>query len=202
MEDINDSLGETVIKEVVEKLQSKSPGMRLQRSREAAGLSVADVANALYLTSTHIERLEADEYTATVGLTFERGYLRSYARLLQLSEDDIIDEFNQLGLQEPEFEVPSGLYGKPITSKHFHYARWIGIAAVIVLLLSLVIWWQEQRPGADEYMPTVLVDHVDVNNKPGAANETVPAVIAKQTEKNAPTLATVETEEDAYNYAM
>jgi len=61
-------------------------------AREHRGQSLIDVANALYLNVTLLEQIEMGEFSnRRFAPVFMRGYVRSYAKYLQLSET-IIDE--------------------------------------------------------------------------------------------------------------
>ena len=62
-------------------------GPRLREAREAAGLSVADVAKRLKMPIRVIESLEAGEGGRRESPVFVRGQLRSYARLLGVRID-------------------------------------------------------------------------------------------------------------------
>jgi cytoskeleton protein RodZ len=65
-------------------------GRRLETTREALGLSVEDVAAELKLPARTILALEADDFDHLPGPTFVRGYLRAYARLVDLPGDDLV----------------------------------------------------------------------------------------------------------------
>ncbi|MDO9244754.1 MAG: helix-turn-helix domain-containing protein [Rhodocyclaceae bacterium] len=58
-------------------------GQRLRAAREAAHLSVAEVADSIKFSPRQIELLEADDYAGLPGATIVRGFVRSYARLLK-----------------------------------------------------------------------------------------------------------------------
>lgn len=60
------------------------PGQYLCRAREARGLSIGDIARTLKFSERQIEALERDEYQLLPGVTFIRGFIRSYARLVKL----------------------------------------------------------------------------------------------------------------------
>ena len=62
-------------------------GRRLRQAREAAGLSVAEVAQRLKMPVRVIESLEAGEGGRRDAPVFVRGQLRSYARLLGVRID-------------------------------------------------------------------------------------------------------------------
>ena len=59
-------------------------GQRLRTAREAAGLSVQDVATRLRMPVRVVESLEAEDWSRLGAPVFIRGQLRSYGRLLGL----------------------------------------------------------------------------------------------------------------------
>jgi cytoskeleton protein RodZ len=65
-------------------------GGSLRLAREAAGLSVIDVAQSLKFSPKQVELLEAGNYAALPGHTIVRGFTRSYARLLGLDADALV----------------------------------------------------------------------------------------------------------------
>lgn len=65
-------------------------GAELRAARERAGLSVIDVAQRLKFAARQIEALEADNIDALPGLTFVRGFVRSYAKMLGLDADHLV----------------------------------------------------------------------------------------------------------------
>ena len=73
------------------------PGQRLQSAREAISLSIEEVSARLHLDTRTLGNLEADNYDKLPAPTFVRGYLRSYARLLNISADrsDLGHTFNR-----------------------------------------------------------------------------------------------------------
>lgn len=77
------------------------PGIQLRKARELRRFSLRDVAVQLHLRLDIIDAIENDNYAALPGSTFVRGYLRGYARLVGISEDNIIQSFNNLvGIQD------------------------------------------------------------------------------------------------------
>lgn len=69
-------------------------GRRLALAREARGLSVGDAAQALKLTLRQVEALEEERFERLPGTAFARGFLRNYARLVQLDPEPLIAEFD------------------------------------------------------------------------------------------------------------
>ena len=70
------------------------PGVLLRAGRESAGLSIEQVADKLHLLQSVIVSLETDSYDRIRGETFVRGYLRNYARLLGISDDEVMARYN------------------------------------------------------------------------------------------------------------
>jgi cytoskeleton protein RodZ len=70
--------------------QEPGPGRRLREERERLGITVREVAEHLNLTAAVVHAIEADDYSRLPGPVFVRGYLRAYARLLQLDPQPLL----------------------------------------------------------------------------------------------------------------
>jgi cytoskeleton protein RodZ len=68
-----------------------SVGSQLRAAREQLGLSVEDVVAKIKLASRQIIALEADDFAALPETAFMRGFVRSYAKLLQLDPQPLLD---------------------------------------------------------------------------------------------------------------
>jgi cytoskeleton protein RodZ len=71
-----------------------SAGEQLRTLREARGWSTAQVANQLNLATRQIEALEQDNYAALPGMVIVRGFVRSYAKILQADATPILAAIN------------------------------------------------------------------------------------------------------------
>lgn len=67
-----------------------SPGAVLRRARESRGLDIEDVAQALKLSPRQIAAIEADAFDQLNGVTFARGFVRNYARLLDIDPSPLL----------------------------------------------------------------------------------------------------------------
>ena len=118
-----------------------SPGALLRDRRLALNLNEWDIAREMRLQTQYILDLEADNFDAFSSLAFVRGYLRGYAKLVGVSEVDVMQLFNQLSLQDKvAASVP-----KYITRDKRHgdrYWRWMGLGVIAFIAISLVLWWQ------------------------------------------------------------
>lgn len=70
---------------------SPRPGRALAEARVARNLTVAEVAQQLKLSPSQVEALEADSYARLPGPVFVRGFVRNYARLLDLDAEAMAD---------------------------------------------------------------------------------------------------------------
>ena len=89
--------------------EATSVGGYLRAAREAKGLSVAEVAKMLKLSARQIESLEADDWQRLPCTTIIRGFVRNYARLLDINVEPLMGELDRARLPgAPELEVPVG----------------------------------------------------------------------------------------------
>ena len=66
-------------------------GQQLRQAREERGLSVAQVAKATHIRPHYIEALEADNFTFLPSMTHGRGFVRAYARYLNINPAPMLD---------------------------------------------------------------------------------------------------------------
>ncbi|KER83604.1 helix-turn-helix domain-containing protein [Xanthomonas arboricola] len=72
--------------------QEKGCGQHLRDAREAAGLSVDDVASKLRMPAHVVRSLEQEEWQRLGAPVFVRGQLRSYARLLHVDLEPLLQQ--------------------------------------------------------------------------------------------------------------
>ncbi|MCO5055703.1 helix-turn-helix domain-containing protein [Thermomonas sp.] len=109
-------------------------GERLRAAREAAGMSVEDVALKLRMTTRVVRSLEAEDWSRLGAPVFVRGQVRSYSRLLGLTTAPMMDALD-VGPVEP-----TRLVSRTHTPKLQWWAEQLGRRLVyIVLTLSLAI---------------------------------------------------------------
>jgi len=129
-----------------------SPGTVVREAREAAGLSIDDVAQQLKLAPRQVQALESDDYEHLPGRTFVRGFLRNYARLLGLDATALLaalPDGNMASLDRPSISPTTRVMGELPTdarSKAGH-ARWaIPLAFVALVAIAAAYMW---RPGGE-----------------------------------------------------
>lgn len=109
-------------------------GERLKRAREAAGMSIDDVAAKLHMPARIVRSLEAEDWSRLGAPVFVRGQVRSYSRLMGLVTAPMMEALD-VGPVEP-----SHLVSRTHTPKAQWWAEQIGRRLVyIVLTLFLVV---------------------------------------------------------------
>ena len=110
------------------------PGQRLRAAREQLGLTERQVAERLHLSTTYVKALEADDYERLPEAAFVKGYLRNYARLLELPADDIANLYQQISEEEQAQPLPSDERPAPRPAFQFKpWMLWSAVAALIVV---------------------------------------------------------------------
>lgn len=126
-------------------IQQKTPtgfGERLKNAREALHLTEKEAAARLHLNPNIIQILESESFKDAPPVTFMRGYLKSYARLLNFTEQEISVASDNLGLNiQPSCGTVSPLLNTNNLYKSDRYVHWITYLVVSVLLVMMGIWW-------------------------------------------------------------
>lgn len=69
-------------------------GSQLRAAREKKGMSVGDIATALKLGGRQVEALESGDWQRLPGHTFIRGFVRNYARLVQVDPSPLMAQLD------------------------------------------------------------------------------------------------------------
>lgn len=118
-----------------------SPGGLLRRRREKRALSVAEVAKRLHLDAGIIEALEKDNYARIASPAYAKGYLASYARLVEADSERISALFDSIAPAEPPAIAPAVKPPMQVSSSH-HGLRALTCLIVLGLIVLFVIWYR------------------------------------------------------------
>lgn len=142
-----------------------TPQFSLAQLRERQGLSQDQVASSLRLLVSQVRALEEGDYGKLPSSVFARGYLRSYARLLGVSGDDLVREFDRsYGGEQTSAPIrsisrvqPSGTSGAGVS---------LSMLLLVVVIVATTFWWWKTQYGHDvtqTHLPesTVAVDTAD-----------------------------------------
>lgn len=131
-------------------------GARLKAAREAMHLETKDVASQLRLNERIILMLESGHYEKDLPLTFLKGYIRSYGKLLQLSDDEIKQAIDPIQPfvhhTDPALLPPAD---GDITSKNVRMQ--FASAFIALTVVGLVgTWWHNHTTSANAPLLTAL----------------------------------------------
>ena len=113
-------------------------GQRLLRARLARQLSIEEVAGQLHLQVRHLDALEQQDLSRLPGPSYICGYLRAYAKFLNLPSDEIVE--NYPGVREHIAGVKSTLVStKLYTPRTLETSQsrpaWLGAVGMLAALL-------------------------------------------------------------------
>jgi len=147
--------------------ESFSVGKTLRAAREQMDLSVNDVANRIKFAPRQIESLEADDYALLPEAAFVRGFVRSYARLLELDPAKLIaglplshakDASAAHEVKSVEIPMPTAL------SARRHNIALLAVGLVIALSVAIFERLNDSTPEVTEAVVSANVQVIDLPN--------------------------------------
>ena len=151
--------------------QEKGCGQQLRDAREAAGLSVDDVAGKLRMPAHVVRSLEQEEWQRLGAPVFVRGQLRSYARLLRVDLDPLLQQTTIAPVEPVKLvshtHTPRARRILESTARKAMYVVITGVFAVPV--------WYATRSHLDGQGPST----VSLDSMPDAAKTGTPARTAE-----------------------
>ena len=171
------------------------PGDRLQAARIEAGLTIDDIANRMHLSNSILEAIEENDFDEITAPIFVKGYLRAYARILSLDEEEMIQQYiNFYSYEDPPINSTSNT--SPEISSDDARIKWTTYVVIFVLCGLLAAWWwnknQEQNAGE-----VVSLDAEQTQTDVELTNESSQPVIVESSEKNTETIIAATTVEDS-----
>lgn len=136
-------------------LSMRDVGKLLAEARAKAVLSTEDAATRLCLRPQQIEAIESGEVDALPGQTFVRGLIRSYAKLLQIDAEPLVEAHRR----HAPGAVPGQMNLKwehiPITETvRRGWLPYIQLAVVIGMLLGAWMVYMDYFAGQPDEAPT------------------------------------------------
>jgi cytoskeleton protein RodZ len=116
------------------------PGERLQAARIEQGLTLDDVPTRMHLSAKILEAIEDNNFEEITAPIFVKGYLRAYARIVSLDEDDMIDQYIDFYSEEdPPISSISNITSElSVTDLRI---KWTTYILLLIIGVSLAAWW-------------------------------------------------------------
>ncbi|QIZ50360.1 cytoskeleton protein RodZ [Dickeya zeae] len=151
-----------------------TPGERLRGAREQLGLTQQVVAERLCLKLSTVREIEDNNTPAGLAPTFLRGYIRSYARLVHLPEDELLPMLEKQVMPSRVSNVApmqSLALGKSRKKRDGWLMLFTWLILIGVLGLTVAWWWQNHQAQQQEI--NSMVDHATAsqNRNGGQASD-------------------------------
>lgn len=134
-------------KEIPQQGLSVNVGMALREARERMGVSVSDIAERTKFAPRQVEALEANDFAHLPEATFLRGFVRSYARVLQLDEAALVSALpvepsQQVSAKTSTIDAPF----PTLQSLRRANMLWLAGALGVALVLGLFVFLHDGEP--------------------------------------------------------
>ena len=152
---------------------AQNPGAMLRAARDAAGLSVAEVAHRLKLTERFVEVIETNDRQRFQPVAYMRGYLRNYARLLDIDPAPLLAA---LAVEPSSAPSPDSVEGRRRKGGSLALTLTMAVIGLIIAALLFVVW-QRSAPengtieGADPAPPSSVVEPAATAESPTGVRE-------------------------------
>jgi len=169
-------------------------GDRLRLAREAAGLSLADVATRTRITQRHLAAIEKSDYSELPGRTYITGFARAYARAVDLPEADVGAAIRQELEDDAHGSRPLYEAYEPTDPARLPTARLTWTLVIVTLLLASAYGvWRFLSVEPDEALIAAQNRDADASEAPqndAAATPATKAGGAAAVAANAPVVLT------------
>jgi len=146
-------------------------GLELRKERESRGIALESITDATKISSRHLVALETGHFDYLPGGVFNKGIVRSYARVVGLDENTWVNRFmvayqNSGQLKDDDAswiafaENVGSSRPRPIDSRPQMRLKWAGVAVLLVALAAL--GWFVWHFVSDKMAAQVPVPHTAV----------------------------------------
>ncbi|WGV18818.1 MULTISPECIES: RodZ domain-containing protein [unclassified Pseudomonas] len=146
----------------------QNPGELLRQAREKRDWSQAEVARKLNLTVSSLNHVETGAFDKLPGHTFARGYIRAYAKLMDLDQAALVEAFDRYtGTHAKGSDVHSlGRIEEPVRLSH-NILRGVSLLLLVAVVGGGFVWWQDQGSLRGKELAKIALEHVEVESADG-----------------------------------
>ncbi len=151
--------------EIVQDQQAATAGQRLRAAREAAGMSLEDVATTTRIPTRHLENLENSQWDKMPAPTYSIGFAKNYAAAVGLERGEIADQLRaELGGARPTTSQ-SEMFEPADPARSFPKWLLLAVALAVVAVVIGARWWQTREYSEDGQ---VFADNAPAENAAAA----------------------------------
>lgn len=152
----------------VENPVHSSAGQRLRTAREAQQYTLEQASRHLHLDIQTLTSIEADETPDHIPVTYLRGYLRAYAKWLDLPSEEIVAEFNRKHEDTTTLTGLQSLSALPASSHGGGGGNWLKPVLIGVVLLAAVGAGVFLLPGLWQSLAPMLSSDKETLSEPAS----------------------------------
>ena len=147
-------------------------GKELRSARESQGIRLEAISDSPKISTRYLMALEQDQFEQLPGGVFNKGIVRSYARVVGLDEEDCVSRYMEAYQQSGQLKYDDAdwiAFAENVGKSREHEGqrpdrrlRWAGVAMLLLLLAGLgwFVWRYVRERIADEgltHRPAVAV---------------------------------------------
>jgi len=152
-------------------------GEILRKEREKLGYTLEKVEEETKIRKYYLEMMENDDFTSLPPQVYAIGFVKRYAKLLNLDENHMVSEFKLLAYGKEHHEDTVIVHTNPVNLKR--KIPWRNVVYGVVFLM-IVLW-------AGNYLAGIITDNGVKNNTPQIVDkQKEPAKPAEKTTENKP----------------
>ena len=178
--------------------EALSTGVRLRNAREQLGLSQQAVAERLCLKVSTVRDIEEDKAPADLASTFLRGYIRSYAKLVHIPENELLPMMEKQAPVRAAKVAPMQTFslGKRRKKRDGWLMSFTWLVLFVVIGLTGAWWWQNHKAQQEEITTMADQSSAELNGSAGDGAQSIPLntdASATASETQAPATGTTDT---------
>ena len=156
--------------------EALSTGVRLRNAREQLGLSQQAVAERLCLKVSTVRDIEEDKAPADLASTFLRGYIRSYAKLVHIPEEELLPMMEKQAPVRAAKVAPMQTFslGKRRKKRDGWLMSFTWLVLFVVIGLTGAWWWQNHKAQQEEITTMADQSSAELNQSGNDNAQSVP----------------------------
>jgi cytoskeleton protein RodZ len=137
-----------------------SVGETLRRERLKRNMDLGQISNELKIALRLLEAIESEHFEKLPGPVFAKNFVRQYARMVDLDEDDLVAQLQRTLDPSPELPQPTAApigpaaelplprlkRWQPAGDGDFAWSSRPPVLFVVVMLVCSGVYWWSQRP--------------------------------------------------------
>ncbi len=166
------------LEDEIQDAPKRGSGSILAAARKQQNRTVEEIADELNLSATQIRTIELDQSEGLPEPTYVRGYIRSYARLLDLNVEEVLDHYLNPNWQKGTRldDMPRGIGSANESDSDGFFTPGKVVTIIMVLALLGFLWGTGKLDGVFGSQPAAVVAPAVSNNIASNENTTAQQV--------------------------